>query len=202
MNNGSLGLLVDPTPKCCKVRVPPAGLNISPDRKASYEHRNDTGICVKPMEPGYQGAVGASHLREHGHHHLYQHPRVCKMVEKHSAVKLEWKVPETIKAAGEFLRGVLVVSTKELPETEMKKVAARSASLDRQLQQDQRRDMQREDKHMKKKLKYDRLIRIEHVEIDLTGVEGCNFTFGADIFDHQCRLDGLFHILFIYCTNQ
>ncbi|KAF9338008.1 hypothetical protein BG006_000588 [Podila minutissima] len=171
MNNGSLGLLVDPTPKCCKVSVPPAGLDINPDRKASHEHRNDIGICVQTMEPGYLGAVGASHLREHGHHHLYQHPRLCKMVEKHSAVKLEWKVPETIKAAGEFLRGVLVVSTKELPETEMKKVAARSASLDQQLQQDQRRNVQREDKHMKKKLKYDRLIRIEHVEIDLTGVE-------------------------------
>ncbi|KAF9316027.1 hypothetical protein BG003_002385 [Podila horticola] len=133
------------------------------------------------------------------------------MVERHPAVKLEWKVPETIKAAGEFLRGVLVVSAKELPETEMKKVAAKSAFLDQQ--QYQRGETQKEDRHMKKKLKYDRLIRVEHVEIDLTGIERpahrrlqvyprCSFTFRADILDHQCRFDDLFHILFIYCTNQ
>lgn len=120
---------------------------------------------------------------EHGHHHSHEYPRVCKMVEKHAAVKLEWKVPETIKAAGEFLRGVLVVSAKELPETEMKKVAAKSALLDQQQQcqqqqqQDQRRDTQwKEDKHMKRKFKYDHLIRIEHVEVDLTGVEGMQKT--------------------------
>ncbi|KAG0081332.1 hypothetical protein BGZ93_007408 [Podila epicladia] len=191
MNNGSLGLLVDPTPKCCKVRVPPAGLNVSPDRKASHEHRNDIEFCAQTMEPGFQGAVRASHLREHGHHHLRQHPRVCKMVEKHSAVKLEWKVPETIKAAGEFLRGVLVVSTKELPDTEMNKVATRSMTLDQHLQQDQRGDIQREDKHMKKNLKYDRLIRIEHVEIDLTGVEEVITSSGIlsrARTDHHCFL--------------
>lgn len=162
MNNGSLGLLVDPTPKCCKVRVPPAGLKISPNQKASHEHNNDIGICAQTEE--------LSHSREHSHqHHQHQYPRVCKMVERHPAVKLEWKVPETIKAAGEFLRGVLVVSAKELPETEMKKVAAKSAFLDQQ--QYQRGETQKEDRHMKKKLKYDRLIRVEHVEIDLTGIE-------------------------------
>ncbi|KAF9374840.1 hypothetical protein CPC16_001046 [Podila verticillata] len=175
--NGSLGLLIDPTPKCCNLRVPSAGLKISPNRKISNEYTNDIGICAQVNEPGHQGAR-ALHSKEHDHHYAHQYPCVRKMAEKHPAVKLEWKVPETIKAAGEFLRGVLIVSAKVLPETEMKKVAAKAASLyqqqqrQQQQQQDERRDTQwREGKHMKRKLKYDRLIRIEHVEVDLTGVE-------------------------------
>ncbi|KAG0238134.1 hypothetical protein BGW42_007125 [Actinomortierella wolfii] len=40
-------------------------------------------------------------------------PRVCKILEKHPLVKIEWRVPETIKAAGETLRGVVIVSVKD-----------------------------------------------------------------------------------------
>ncbi|KAF9974513.1 hypothetical protein BGZ73_002071 [Actinomortierella ambigua] len=41
-------------------------------------------------------------------------PRVCKVLEKHPLVKIEWRVPETIKAAGETLRGVVIVSVKDV----------------------------------------------------------------------------------------
>lgn len=94
---------------------------------------------------------------------LYLRPRVCKMVMKHPSVKLDWKVPEPIKAGGEVVRGVLIITAKELLESEVKAaVKSKSGSGGG---------------GKKKKMKQDRAVWVEHIEIDLTGLEGTIFFF-------------------------
>ncbi|KAF8932843.1 hypothetical protein BGZ58_006756 [Dissophora ornata] len=106
------------------------------------------------------------------------------MLIKHHAVKLDWKVPEPIKAGGETLRGVLVISAKELSEIvvgKIKKNMGKGKHGEDNGQSDTRRQ----------KKKHDRTVRITHIEIDLTGVE--EVTTGAGILsrtrtDHHCFL--------------
>ncbi|KAF9142324.1 hypothetical protein BGX30_002906 [Mortierella sp. GBA39] len=96
--------------------------------------------------------------------HLYIRPRVCKMVMKHSSVKLDWKVPEPIKAGGEVLRGVLIITAKELLESEVKaavKSKSRSGGGGKKGKGGGK----------KKKVKQDRAVWVEYIEIDLTGLE-------------------------------
>ncbi|KAF9193627.1 hypothetical protein BGZ51_002574 [Haplosporangium sp. Z 767] len=45
---------------------------------------------------------------------------------KHPSVKLGWRVPEPIKAGSEILRGVLIISAKELSESEMRAMKTKS----------------------------------------------------------------------------
>jgi hypothetical protein len=71
-------------------------------------------------------------------------------------VKLEWRVPEPIKAGGEVLRGVLVICTKELSESEAKAAVTKSKNKSKRHEQDT----------------YNRNVRIEHIQLDLTGIEG------------------------------
>jgi hypothetical protein len=52
----------------------------------------------------------------HGSVEREDRSRVHKLLAKHPFVKLDWRVPEPIKAGGETLRGVLVISIKELSE--------------------------------------------------------------------------------------
>ncbi|KAG0049427.1 hypothetical protein BGZ83_005777 [Gryganskiella cystojenkinii] len=54
-------------------------------------------------------------------------PRVRRMLEKHPAVKVDWRVPEPIKAAGETLRGVLIISAKD-SASELKCVAVEATT--------------------------------------------------------------------------
>ncbi|KAG0279056.1 hypothetical protein BGZ95_002412 [Linnemannia exigua] len=76
------------------------------------------------------------------------------MVVKHPFVKLDWKVPEPIKAGGEMLRGVLIITAKEWQDSEAK--AAIKGG---------------EKKGKKMKLKQDRYVWVDHIEVDLTGLE-------------------------------
>jgi hypothetical protein len=96
----------------------------------------------------------------------YLRPRVCKMVVKHPSVKLDWKVPEPIKAGGEVLRGVLIITAKELLEAEVKAaVKSKNGSGKKGKSESGSAGKQ-------KKPKQDRNVWIEHIEIDLTGLEG------------------------------
>ncbi|KAF9925673.1 hypothetical protein FBU30_004597 [Linnemannia zychae] len=109
---------------------------------------------------------------------LFMRPRVCKLITKHPSVKLNWKVPEPIKAGGEVLRGVLIITAKELLETEVK-AAVKSKS--KKVGANEKR----------KKWKHDRYVWIEHIEIDLTGLE--EVTTGAGLLsrtrtDRHCFL--------------
>ncbi|KAF9284120.1 hypothetical protein BGZ68_004902 [Mortierella alpina] len=96
------------------------------------------------------------------------------MVNKHPYVKLDWKVPEPIKAGSEMLRGVLVINAKELSESEMRSVAsqnvrsANTGSASRESGNTMMKNVINVLMHHKR----DRMVRIEHIEIDLTGVEG------------------------------
>ncbi|KAG0338519.1 hypothetical protein BG004_007194 [Podila humilis] len=210
-NNNSLRLFVDPTSKkCCMVRAPSAGLStIGPNQKtttatattttaAAMDDKNDLNNDI-----GIHSTVKKSEQQGQGQHPLpvEHHSRVVKMLNRHPAVKLEWKVPETIKAAGEILRGVLIVSVKELSVAEMKKMATKTNKV----AQRERGQQQHEDgplhshhhhqhhggKRGKDRLKYDRIVRIKHAEIDLTGVE--EVSTGGGILsrsrtDHHCFL--------------
>lgn len=98
---------------------------------------------------------------------LYLRPRVCKMVMKHPSVKLDWKVPEPIKAGGEVLRGVLIITAKELLESEVKAAVKIKSGGGGAGKKGRGGGM--------KKLKQDRAVWIEHIEIDLTGLEGMFF---------------------------
>ncbi|KAK3804924.1 MAG: hypothetical protein J3Q66DRAFT_446150 [Benniella sp.] len=96
------------------------------------------------------------HPLVHGSVEHEDRSRVRKLLAKHPSVKLDWRVPEPIKAGGETLRGVLVISSKELSESELKTAAIKD-----------------------KKYKCKRgeqttngcIVWIEHIRIDLTGVE-------------------------------
>ncbi|KAF9959064.1 hypothetical protein BGZ70_008985 [Mortierella alpina] len=96
------------------------------------------------------------------------------MVNKHPHVKLDWKVPEPIKAGSEVLRGVLVISAKELSESEMRNVASQTTQgatagfASRESGNTIMKNVINVLMHHKR----DRMVRIEHIEIDLTGVEG------------------------------
>lgn|SRR5690242_6633663 len=91
------------------------------------------------------------------------------MVMKHSSVKLDWKVPEPIKAGGEVLRGVLIITAKELLESEVK-AAVKSKSGSGGGGKNGKGGGGK-----KKKVKQDRAVWVEHIEIDLTGLEGTSF---------------------------
>ncbi|KAF9111045.1 hypothetical protein BGX27_005480 [Mortierella sp. AM989] len=225
MNNGSWGLLIDPTLKCCNVRSPPPSLKVSTTcagslsrgegpwenpqgakkevNKKGSSPSSATMTCASPLvqvtTPSSDSSSSekiksrndnfversssvtstvtlnsrSSHRHEpstviHNQEELGR-PRVCKMLLKHPAVKLTWRVPEPIKAGGETLRGVLIISAKELSESEMK------ASISKK----------------SKKKNSDCNLWIEHIEIDLTGVEevttGVGFLSRHRI-DHHCFL--------------
>ncbi|KAK3843780.1 MAG: hypothetical protein J3R72DRAFT_101396 [Linnemannia gamsii] len=129
------------------------------------------------------------HHEEHGHDHdhdLYIRPRVCKMVVKHPFVKLDWKVPEPIKAGGEVLRGVLIITAKEWQDSEVK-AAAKSKSQGKKGGGGAGGGK----KGKKMKLKQDRYVWIDHIEVDLTGLE--EVTTGAGLLsrtrtDRHCFL--------------
>ncbi|KAF9155852.1 hypothetical protein BG015_008323 [Linnemannia schmuckeri] len=110
----------------------------------------------------------------------YLRPRVCKMLVKHPSVKLDWKVPEPIKAGGEVLRGVLIITAKELLEAEVKAAVKSKNSKKGEGGEGE-----------KKKMRQDRFVWIEHIEIDLTGLE--EVTTGAGLLsrtrtDRHCFL--------------
>ncbi|KAF8948447.1 hypothetical protein BGZ47_004836 [Haplosporangium gracile] len=88
----------------------------------------------------------------------YLRPRVCKMIAKHPSVKLDWKVPEPIKAGGEVLRGVLIITAKELLEAEVKAAVKNKSSKEG-----------KGDGGKKRQVNQDRSVWIEYIEIDLTG---------------------------------
>ncbi|KAF9344975.1 hypothetical protein BGX26_003683 [Mortierella sp. AD094] len=90
------------------------------------------------------------------------------MLLKHPAVELTWRVPEPIKAGGETLRGVLIISAKELSESELK------ASVS---------------KKSKKKMSDDRNLWIEHIEIDLTGEEGSHQSLNIEDYGASVMTD-------------
>ncbi|KAG0367312.1 hypothetical protein BGZ54_004069 [Gamsiella multidivaricata] len=91
-----------------------------------------------------------------------ERPRVCKMLVKHPAVKLDWRLPEPVKAGGEMLRGVLVISARELTESELKTKKTLSKNKKR--------------KEAQKQSLYDnRIVHVEHIEVDLIGVEAPSF---------------------------
>ncbi|KAF9936002.1 hypothetical protein BGZ65_002803, partial [Modicella reniformis] len=83
-------------------------------------------------------------------HFEHEERRMCKPLMKHPSVKIDWRVPEPVKAGGEILRGVLV-SGSELRAAIIKG------------KQKKKRGNQDEDDHM---------VWIEHMEIVLT--EGNN----------------------------
>ncbi|KAF9940544.1 hypothetical protein BGZ67_007354 [Mortierella alpina] len=95
------------------------------------------------------------------------------MVTKHPHVKLDWKVPEPIKAGSEVLRGVLVISAKELSESEMRKVASQNiqAATTGPASRESGSTIMKNVINVLMHHKRDRMVRIEHIEIDLTGVE-------------------------------
>lgn len=74
-----------------------------------------------------------------------ERPRMSKLLAKHSSVKLDWRVPEPIKAGGETLRGVLIINAKE---SDLKTAMT---------------------KHKKSKKC---MVQIEHIQVHLTGFEG------------------------------
>ena len=96
------------------------------------------------------------------------------MVIKHPYVKLDWKVPEPIKAGSEMLRGVLVISAKELSESEMRHVASQNVrgATTGSASRDSGNTIMKNVINVLMHHKRDRMVRIEHIEIDLTGVEG------------------------------
>jgi hypothetical protein len=120
------------------------------------------------------------------------------MLEKHPAVKIDWKVPEPIKAAGETLRGVLIVTVKDV-SSELKTAASEAAagvmnktsphggtkmikrkeksrvtpqeqSIDGSLLSPDRAESSYGKRSNNKQ--DSRTARVDHIEIDLTGVEG------------------------------
>ncbi|CAO3574115.1 unnamed protein product [Mortierella alpina] len=100
-------------------------------------------------------------------------PRVCRMVNKHPHVRLDWKVPEPIKAGSEMLRGVLVISAKELSESEMRNVASQTSQgvAAGPASRESGNTIMKNVINVLMHHKRDRMVRIEHIEIDLTGVE-------------------------------
>ncbi|KAG0212076.1 hypothetical protein BGX28_006837 [Mortierella sp. GBA30] len=116
------------------------------------------------------------------------------MVLKHPAVKLDWKVPEPIKAGSETLRGVLVISARELRESGMKAVAgsARGVALG-SANAESNRTIMKNAVNSLKFLKRDPTVRIEHIEIDLIGVEADprfdSITFRAVFIEHRIASD-------------
>ncbi|KAG9064457.1 hypothetical protein KI688_003647 [Linnemannia hyalina] len=130
--------------------------------QVAQDQQNPLELCRKGLPP-----TSTDHIHLHPNQeeqHLYLGPRVCKMVMKHSSVKLDWKVPEPIKAGGEVLRGVLVITAKELLENEVKaavKSKSRSGGGGKKGKGGGK----------KKKVKQDRAVWVEHIEIDLTGLE-------------------------------
>ncbi|KAF9574615.1 hypothetical protein EC968_006030 [Mortierella alpina] len=120
-------------------------------------------------------------------------PRVCKMVNKHPYVKLDWKVPEPIKAGSEMLRGVLVISAKELSESEMRSVALQNiqGATPGPGSRESGNTIMKNVIHVLMHHRRDRMVRIEHIEIDLTGVE--EVTTGSSLLsrtkvDRHCFL--------------
>jgi len=124
------------------------------------------------------------------------YPRVCKMLEKHPAVKVNWKVPEPIKAAGETLRGFLIITAKDL-SSELKTAAAEAAAgVVGKSHHGTARKIKGKDKcrvspavaesdgmlspgraksRTGKRSKSNRessIVKVEHIEIELTGIEG------------------------------
>jgi len=96
------------------------------------------------------------------------------MVNKHPHVRLDWKVPEPIKAGSEMLRGVLVISAKELSESEMRNVASQTSqgAAAGPASRESGNTIMKNVINVLMHHKRDRMVRIEHIEIDLTGVEG------------------------------
>ncbi|GJJ71985.1 hypothetical protein EMPS_04342 [Entomortierella parvispora] len=144
-----------------------------------------------------------------------EYPRVCKMLEKHPAVKVDWKVPEPIKAAGETLRGFLIITAKEL-SSELKTAAAEAAAgvvgrghhgaLKKIKGKDKHRispalaesngmlSPDRAKSRSGKRSKSNRessMVNVEHIEIELAGIE--EVTTGNGLLlrtksDHHCFL--------------
>ncbi|KAF9437484.1 hypothetical protein BGZ76_000564 [Entomortierella beljakovae] len=198
-NNGSWAHLVDPALKCCNIRTPNPPLKVlttcsnslsrgdvpweKPSLKKgtvfeetspSMTHASPSAQAITPSDISTSGTDEQEFLqhdpitRTHPHEQ-FDRPRVCKMLLKHPVVKLIWRVPEPIKAGGETLRGVLIISTKEHLESEIK------ASVSK----------------MSRKKSSNKNVFIEHIEIDLTGVE--EVTSGAGLLsrtktDHHCFL--------------
>ncbi|KAI7816435.1 hypothetical protein BC939DRAFT_482043 [Gamsiella multidivaricata] len=230
--NGSWGLLVDPTLKCCSIRTPqlltisttpcpqhgkqqcPSRTvadpsHLSPSSSSSTPSSDPLPFTVNsipsPKTPSIPdpstspssapekhraGPAGnctytKNDYEQQQEHQRYQHgqpdrdhsthshgiqsserPRVCKMLVKHPAVKLDWRLPEPVKAGGEMLRGVLVISARELTESELKTKKTLSKNKKR--------------KEAQKQSLYDnRIVHVEHIEVDLIGVE--EVTTGAGL---------------------
>ncbi|KAG0256488.1 hypothetical protein BG011_004479 [Mortierella polycephala] len=136
---------------------------------SSLEHFSRT---ADQMTKGGSGTSGSSQYSVQSDYHSEApyHPRVCKMLVKHPSIKLDWRVPEPIKAGSETLRGVLIISAKELSESEMR--AMRTKSKKSTMKSHAATTEQCKEKDARKtKLRHDRMVRIERIEIDLTGVE-------------------------------
>jgi len=117
-------------------------------------------------------------------------PRVLKMLEKHPAVKVDWRVPEPIKAAGETLRGVLIISVKDVA-SDLKSAAAAGVTGKSTAGTKTNNKIKRshvapaeeangmlsperaKSANSKRQSKLNKkTVTVEHIEINLTGVEG------------------------------
>ncbi|KAI1303383.1 hypothetical protein EDD11_005411 [Mortierella claussenii] len=140
-------------------------------------------------------------IREYSQQQQAERPRICKMLMKHPVAKLDWKVPEPIKAGGEILRGVLVITAKELVESELKAAVAKTRERGDKKNKGKEATSGEwvdgseghgiEKKNLGQKIKHDQTVRVEHIEIELTGVEEA--TAGAGLLsrartDQHCFL--------------
>ncbi|KAF9578293.1 hypothetical protein BGW38_005992, partial [Lunasporangiospora selenospora] len=123
-------------------------------------------------------------------------PRVCKMLEKHSAVRVDWRIPEPIKAGGEMLRGFLIITAKDTQDSEIK-VNAVAKKHGNDSKSRSKKDQKRRDK----------LVWVEHIEVDLTGIE--EVTTGAGLLSRtrtsrHCFLHKtkVLQILDMKCTHD